>query len=138
METSDKWCPRELVLGPVLFYISAGDMDTGTESTLNKFAGDTELGGAVTHWREGMEHSQGPGEVGLCQTHEVQQGQVQGPAMGWDNPKHKHRLDKEWMEISPGERDLGTLMDEQLDVTQPCELASGLAVPTAGLPWEAW
>lgn len=58
-----------------------------------------------------------------AQTDEIQRGQVQGPAMGWDNPKHKHRLDKEWMEVSPGERALGTLMDEKLDVTQPCELA---------------
>lgn len=79
-----------------------------------------------------MGHPQGPGEMGLCQTHEIQRGQVQGPAMGWHNPKHKHRLDKEWMEISPGERDLGTLMDEKLDVTQPCELA----VAMAGLLWE--
>lgn len=134
METSDKWRPQGLILGPVLFYISAGDMDSGTESNLSEFAGDTELCGAVTRWREGMGHPQGSEEVGLCQTREVQQGQVQDPAMGWDNPKHKHRLDKEWMEISPGERDL---MDEKLDVTQPCELASGLAVPTAGLPWEA-
>lgn len=69
-----------------------------------------------------MGHPQRPGEVGLCQTHGVQQGRVQGPAMGWDNPRHKHRLDEEWMEISPRERDLGTLMDEELDVTQPCEL----------------
>lgn len=29
-------------------------------------------------------------------------------------------------------------MDEKLDVTQPCALAAGLAVPSAGLPWEAW
>lgn len=139
METNDKRCPQGLVLGPVLFYISAVGMDSGTEGTFSRFAGDRELCGAVRCCKEGMEHPQGPADVGLCQTHGVQQGQVQGPAMGWDNPKHKHGLAKEWMEIShPWREGFGNLMDEKFDVTQPHELAASLAVPIAGLPWEAW
>lgn len=44
--------------GPVLFYIPAGAMDSGTEGTLSSFAGDTELegrdGASTGTWRGGI------------------------------------------------------------------------------------
>ena len=45
---------QRLVLGPALFNIFVGDMDSGIECTLSKFTNDTELCGVV-NTLEGMD-----------------------------------------------------------------------------------
>jgi len=44
--------------------------------------------------------------------------------MGWDNPKHKYQLGREWIDSSPEKKELGVLVDKKLYVTQQCTLAA--------------
>ena len=39
---------------------------------------------------------------------------------GHNNPKHRCRLGKEWLEGCPEEKELGMLVDAQLNVSQRC------------------
>ena len=48
VQSSDEWRPQGSGLGPALFNIFVGNMDSGIECTLSKFNNDTELCGAVT------------------------------------------------------------------------------------------
>ena len=55
--------PQGLVLGPSLFNIFVGDMDSGIEGTLSKFVNNTKVCGAVDMLEGGMGHPEGPGQA---------------------------------------------------------------------------
>ncbi|KAJ7404194.1 hypothetical protein WISP_146867 [Willisornis vidua] len=74
---------KRVILGPVLFNTLPGDIDNGIECTLSTFDDDIKLCGAInTLERRDASKRDLVWEVGPCEHHEVQQGQVRGPAPG--------------------------------------------------------
>jgi len=110
------------VLGMALFNILVSKMDSGTECTLSKFANNINLCGVADtlKGRDAIQRDLDRTERWACAN--VMKFKVLH--MGCGNPKHKCRLGGEWIESNPEEKNLGTLVDEKLSMTQQCVLAA--------------
>jgi len=119
--------PQGSVLGLLLFNIFVGDMDSGIEGTLSKFAYDTRLRGAVDTlegWdtiQRNLDRLERWAHANLMK---MNQAKCKVLHMGRGKPKHKYRLGGEWFESSPGDKDLGVLVDKKLNITRQRALAA--------------
>lgn len=95
-------------------------MGCSIECTLSKFSCDTKLRAAVDslEGRDAIQKDLGQAwKVGLWEPHEVQQGELQGPAPGLEQFKAQVQAGQECIESSLEEKDLAIFVNEEFDTT---------------------
>ena len=116
--------------GSMLFNIFVGNVDSGIECTLSKFADDTKPSGAVDTL-EGRDLDRLERSV-CANLMKFNKAKCTVLLLDWGNLRHRYRLGIEWLESSPEEKSLGVSTDERFGMSWQCLLAAQKANTVLG------